>query len=65
MTTADIRDMLRRACETAGSNKAWAGKHGVSEAYVSDVLNGHRSPGPAICTALGIEQVYRKVKHAR
>jgi DNA-binding transcriptional regulator YdaS (Cro superfamily) len=39
------------------SQAAWARKHGVSPAYVSDVINGRREPGPAILDALGIERV--------
>jgi lambda repressor-like predicted transcriptional regulator len=37
---------------------------GVSPAYLSDVLNGNREPGPKIIDALGLERVvtYRKKK---
>ncbi len=64
MTVDDARQMLREACRKAGTSAAWADKHGVSQAYVSDTLNGRRDPGPAICKALGIvaELSYRKVK---
>lgn len=36
----------------------------VSPAYLSDVLNGNREPGPKILDALGIERVvsYRQRK---
>ena len=48
----------------AGNAHKSKDKHGVSQAYVSDTLNGRRDPGPAICKALGIvaELSYRKVK---
>ena len=64
MTAADVRAMLKRACTAAGTARAWAEKHGVSQAYVSDVLRGRRDPGEAICRALGLvaEQTYRKVQ---
>jgi DNA-binding transcriptional regulator YdaS (Cro superfamily) len=62
VTTDEVREMLRKACDRAGTARAWADQAGVSGAYVSDVLNGRREPGEAICKALGIERetVYRK-----
>jgi DNA-binding transcriptional regulator YdaS (Cro superfamily) len=39
------------------SQAAWARSHNLSPAYVSDVINGRREPGPAILEALGIERV--------
>ena len=54
MTTAEVVAMLKRACTAAGTARAWAKQHGVSEAYVSDVLNSRRDPGEAICRALGL-----------
>ncbi len=67
MTAANVRDLLRNACFKEGSLRAWARKHKLSAAYVSDVLLDRRDPGPSICKAFGIEQVrgdtmYRKVK---
>jgi DNA-binding transcriptional regulator YdaS (Cro superfamily) len=56
--------MLREACRKAGTSAAWADKHNVSQAYVSDTINGRRDPGPAICKALGIapKVSYEKVR---
>lgn len=67
MTADDVRAMLKRACRDAGTATEWADLHNVSKAYVSDVLNGRREPGPAICEAFGLEAVrgatmYRKIK---
>jgi hypothetical protein len=64
MTADDVRNLLRRACEQAGTAAAWAAKHDLSAAYVSDAMNGRRDPGPAICKALGLtsETNYRKAK---
>ena len=43
--TADqVRDRLRKACEAAGGQAAWARKHDVTRAYVSAVLNGTQEP---------------------
>lgn len=39
------------------SQAQWAKKHGVSQTYVSDVINGRREPGKAILEALGLERV--------
>lgn len=58
-----IQDELRKACEAAGSQKAWAKRHGVGTSYVCDVLMGRRGPGPSILDALGLELAgYRRVK---
>lgn len=34
---------------------ALAAEFGVSKAYISDVYNGRRDPGPSILTPLGLE----------
>ena len=66
MTAGEVRELLRKACEKAGTQGAWAKAHEVSAAYVSDVILGRRDPGPAICEALGLEAVpattYRRKK---
>jgi hypothetical protein len=64
MTADDVRNLLRRACEQAGTAAAWAKNHDLSAAYVSDTLSRKREPGPAILRALGLtsETQYRKAK---
>jgi len=37
---------------------------GCSTAYLSDVINGRREPGPRILSYLGLEKSYRKVTAA-
>jgi DNA-binding transcriptional regulator YdaS (Cro superfamily) len=44
---------LRR--EVRGNQFAWADRHGISAAYVSDVLSGRRLPGKKITEAMGLE----------
>lgn len=67
MSADKVRDMLRAACEAAGSQKAWAAANRVSTAYTNDVLTGRREPGDAICAALGVCRVvaYRKLSETR
>jgi hypothetical protein len=67
MTTEDVLKTLRRACETAGSQREWARRNGTSGQYVHDVLNGRRDPGVGILKPLGLERVvtYRKVAEKR
>lgn len=65
MKDIEVRQMLERAVEKAGSLRAWARNNSLSAAYVSDVILGNRKPGPSICLALGVEAVagqttYRK-----
>lgn len=67
MTEDEVRQMLRAACDKAGSQMAWANKHRITPAYVSDALAGKRHFGPRILAALGIEvagsiTTYRRIK---
>lgn len=66
MTLDDVLRRLRESCERIGSQKAWAAKAGVSEAYLSDVLSKRRDPGPSILEPLGIhgETIYRLTEMA-
>jgi hypothetical protein len=57
MTEAQVRELLRRNCQEAGSQQAWAALHGLSAPYVSDVLGGKRAPADAILGALGLQKV--------
>jgi len=40
-----------------GSQQEAAREWGISESYLSDVLNGRRKPGAKFCKALGYERV--------
>lgn len=51
-----VRDFLREECAKAGGQAAWAELHGVSAAYVNDVLHGRRDPGDSICVPLGLRR---------
>ncbi|MBS7789257.1 helix-turn-helix transcriptional regulator [Roseococcus sp. SDR] len=55
----DVFKRLRAACEAAGGQGAWAERHGMSAAYVSEVLNAKREPGPAVLNALGLKRVVK------
>lgn len=64
MTADEVRQSIRLVCENMGGQKVFAERVGVSQQYVSDVLNEKREPGPSILSALGLEKVvtYRSVK---
>jgi hypothetical protein len=53
----DIYAKLRTLCRDAGGQAAWGKKAGVSPAYISDVLNGRKPPGPKILAAVGYRAV--------
>ena len=59
-----IPQKLRQSANQRGSQRALAKELGVSEAYLSDVINGRRDPGRKILKALGLERVvaYRPVR---
>lgn len=64
MDETELVALLVKECAAAGSQAAWAKARGVTPAYVSDVVNGRRDPGPSILMALGCERVvtYRRCK---
>jgi hypothetical protein len=57
LAESDLRDLLRKACESAGSQQEWAKANGFSAPFVSDVLHGRRAITDRIATALGYESV--------
>jgi DNA-binding transcriptional regulator YdaS (Cro superfamily) len=59
MTADDVRSLLAAECKKAGSQRNWAKRYDLSDAYVSDVLLGRREPADAICSALGINRVVK------
>jgi hypothetical protein len=50
-----VQALLKRAVGRYG-HPAWAKHHGISEAYVDDILHGRRLPGEKITKALGLEK---------
>jgi hypothetical protein len=64
MTLDQVLVLLRRECDKADGQAAWAKRHGISAAYVSDVLNRRREPGEGILRPLGLEKAvtYRRIK---
>lgn len=57
MTEADVRKLVGREIERAGSRRALAMEWGVSSALISDVMNGRRGPGPAILKHFKLRRV--------
>lgn len=55
--------MVRIGIEVEGSQKAYAKLVGLSESYLSDVLNRRRDISPRILKHLGLERVtyYRRI----
>lgn len=55
MNAEQMRDLLRRECEAAGSQAAWAQAHDFSASFVCDVLLGRRDVTESLAKALGHE----------
>ena len=53
----DVLALLQRIVQERGSQKAAATELGVSEQYLSDVLNARREPGEKLVSALHVERV--------
>ena len=58
----DVRAMMRQRIAEAGSQAQWAQTIKLSQAYISDALNGNREPGQSILDALNLVRVvaYRR-----
>lgn len=61
VTVDTVLHDLRARCEAEGSQTVFAQLHGLSPAYVSDVLSGRREPGESMLAALGYELMVRKL----
>jgi hypothetical protein len=57
LTLDDVIALLKKRCEEAGSQRAFAANNEISPQYITDVLRGKREPGAMILEALGLEKV--------
>ena len=57
MTLDQFKAELHFLVSRFGSQQEAAQKWGISESYLSDVLNGRRKPGAKFCKAVGYERV--------
>ena len=53
---SEVRAILRRAVVEAGSARAWARQHGVSEQWLGQVLSRRKAVGMQIGLALGLRR---------
>lgn len=57
ISTWELVRRLEDAIAAAGSAKAWAAAHGVSQQFVCDVRNGRKEPTDRIARPLGYRRV--------
>jgi transcriptional regulator with XRE-family HTH domain len=62
MTRDKLVELLQRKVQRAGTQAALAKELGITAAYLGDVLNGKRKPGPTLLDALGYRRVITYVK---
>lgn len=55
-TEDELREILQDAVIKAGSQQAFAGKAGISQQYLSDLIKGRRTPGDTVLKALGLRK---------
>lgn len=63
LTLTQLIDLLKSMCEQS-TQKEVAEKLGVSQAYLGDVIRGHRMPGEKILEGLRLrkrEQTYERI----
>lgn len=65
-TEKEIAGLLRKLVKRMGSQTAVAKHYGITNSYLSDILNGRRKPARIILEQLGFERVsvdfYERVK---
>jgi len=54
--TAQVRDLLRKTCEKAGSVAKWATENKFSCNFIYDVIKGVRPVSPRLAESLGLER---------
>ena len=57
LSNSEVLAALREAVTTAGSQRTYASRIGVSQAYLADVLHGRRHPGERVLSALGLRRI--------
>lgn len=57
LTSRQLLKILLKWRKKLGTQTALAGKLGISDSHLSDVLKGRRKPGPIILARLGMERV--------
>jgi hypothetical protein len=57
LTSAQLREQLEKAVEAAGTQTAWAKRHGISVAYVNDLLRERKEFSDAVARKLGYRRV--------
>ena len=64
LSQKDIVEELRLLADSMSTHQALAQKIGISEAYLCDILQGRRNPGPKVCAFLKIQAVtvYKEAK---
>lgn len=57
MNIDEFIEYLKSRVAEHGTQRKYAESLGVSEAYLSDILNGRREPGKRLLDAVGFERV--------
>ncbi len=59
LTAEEVRERLRAACAEAGSQGAFARRHGISAGVLSEILSGDREPSSLVLQPLGLRRHQR------
>lgn len=57
MTIEEFRAYLAAECQKAGGQGVFSEKTGISQSYISQILNGRQEPGPSVLAALGKRKI--------
>ncbi|HTF70133.1 MAG TPA: hypothetical protein VK638_46390 [Edaphobacter sp.] len=64
LTEQNLREIPITACCHAGTQRVWADAHGLSPAFVNDVLQGKRGVTDRIAGALGYVKLATAIRKA-
>jgi DNA-binding transcriptional regulator YdaS (Cro superfamily) len=56
LTEQEVMNRLRTAITAAGGQRQFAQTHGITPAYVNDVVHGRRALADRILAAIGVER---------
>lgn len=58
----EILSRLRKEIAALGTQRAFADKHGIDSAFLSDVLNGRRDPSDSLLEPFGLKRTFIAVE---
>jgi DNA-binding transcriptional regulator YdaS (Cro superfamily) len=65
LTEQEVKQRFLAEVDAAGGQRAWAAAHGVTPAYVNDIVNNRRKFSQRILAMIGVESETKVVYYDR